>query len=288
MHMAVVPDCIYQQEIQQNNYDPERSDQITPKHQNNEEPPKHSNEQPPEHSNEHPPEHSNKHQKIKMINLNNLDDQYFKQYFSFTLDPFQKIACQSIQYNHNVLVCAHTASGKTLIAEYAIHQAIKQKKKIIYTSPIKALSNQKYHELSQKFSSENENISVGLLTGDTTLNPTADILVMTTEILRNMLYKQNINVYYLIFDEIHYMTDRERGVVWEECIIFSTSPCIFLSATVENAEEFASWVSVTQNRVTNIVYNERRVVPLIHYVFPCGGTGLYRIKGVTQNSTLDS
>lgn len=209
----------------------------------------------------------------RTIDLTEMNDSYFKQYFPFILDPFQKIACQSIDYGNNVLVCAHTASGKTLVAEYAIHQAIKKNRKIIYTSPIKALSNQKYHELSNKFN------SVGLLTGDTTLNPTADILVMTTEILRNMLYKQNINSYYLIFDEIHYMTDRERGVVWEECIIFSNCPCIFLSATVENAEEFASWVSVTQNRITNIVYNEKRIVPLIHYVFPVGGNGLYRIKG---------
>lgn len=216
----------------------------------------------------------------KRIDIDQLTDDYFLQFFKFTLDPFQKLSCLSVYRNENILVCAHTASGKTLVAEYAIHLALQQNKKVIYTSPIKALSNQKYHELSNIYK------NVGLITGDTTLNPTADILVMTTEILRNMLYRQMLsNLFYIIFDEIHYMTDKERGVVWEECIILSPAPNIFLSATLENAEEFGAWVSAVQNKITHVVCNDRRVVPLIHYVFPVGGTGLYKIKGNTSDST---
>lgn len=205
--------------------------------------------------------------------------------FAYELDLFQRISCIALERDENVLVCAHTASGKTAIAEYAIHLALKRKQRVVYTSPIKALSNQKYRELKLKFD------DVGLITGDSTLNPKASVLVMTTEILRNMLYRSNElvgEIKFVIFDEIHYMTDRERGVVWEECIILSTFNCVFLSATLPNANEFAEWVVNVQGRVCHIVSNDRRVVPLIHYVFPVGGKGLFKIKGGGETDAVAS
>ncbi|KCZ77798.1 hypothetical protein H311_01185, partial [Anncaliia algerae PRA109] len=126
--------------------------------------------------------------------------------YSFELDDFQKISLTALERDESVLVAAHTSSGKTVVAEYAIAMSIKNKQRVIYTSPIKALSNQKYREL------QNEFVDVGLMTGDITLNPQATCLVMTTEILRNMLYKGSEvirEVHWIIFDEIHYMRDKE-------------------------------------------------------------------------------
>eukprot|EP01112_Ceratiomyxa_fruticulosa_P021534 TRINITY_DN7609_c0_g1_i2.p1 TRINITY_DN7609_c0_g1~~TRINITY_DN7609_c0_g1_i2.p1 ORF type:complete len:316 (-),score=102.44 TRINITY_DN7609_c0_g1_i2:581-1528(-) len=136
--------------------------------------------------------------------------------YPFVLDPFQRVAVSCIERNESVLVAAHTSAGKTVVAEYAIAVALKQGQRVIYTSPIKALSNQKYRELLESFA------DVGLMTGDTTINSTASCLVMTTEILRSMLYRGSEvmrEVSWVIFDEIHYLRDRERGVVWEETII---------------------------------------------------------------------
>ncbi|KAJ3001376.1 ATP-dependent RNA helicase mtr4, partial [Thoreauomyces humboldtii] len=154
--------------------------------------------------------------------------------YPFTLDPFQQTAIYSIQREESVLVAAHTSAGKTVVAEYAIAHSLKRKQRVIYTSPIKALSNQKYRELLQEFG------DVGLMTGDVTINPSAGCLVMTTEILRSMLYRGSEivrEIAWIVFDEVHYMRDPVRGVVWEETMILvpHTVHFVFLSATIPNA-----------------------------------------------------
>lgn len=186
-----------------------------------------------------------------------------KQY-KFELDTFQKISISSIERDESILVSAHTSCGKTVVAEYAIAQSIKNNQRVVYTSPIKALSNQKYRELQEEFG------DVGLMTGDVTINPEASCLVMTTEILRNMLYRGSEvirEVHWIIFDEIHYMRDKERGVVWEETIILLPSHVrmVFLSATIPNALEFAEWISFIQQQNIHVVYTEKRVIPLVYY-----------------------
>ena len=136
--------------------------------------------------------------------------------YKFTLDPFQSQAVLCIENDQSVLVAAHTSAGKTVVAEYAIALSLKNKQRVIYTTPIKALSNQKYREFYEEFS------DVGLMTGDVTINPTASCLIMTTEILRSMLYNGSDiirDLEYVIFDEVHYINDAERGVVWEEVLI---------------------------------------------------------------------
>lgn len=150
-------------------------------------------------------------------------------------------AIQCVENNESVLVSAHTSAGKTVVAEYAIALSLKNKQKVIYTSPIKALSNQKYRELNDEFG------DVGLITGDVSLNPNASCIVMTTEIFRSMLYRGSEltrEVAWVIFDEVHYLRDKERGVVWEETIILASPNVryVFLSATIPNAREFAEWI----------------------------------------------
>ncbi|KAH7674653.1 RNA helicase protein [Dioscorea alata] len=196
--------------------------------------------------------------------------------YMFELDPFQSIAVACLERNESVLVSAHTSAGKTAVAEYAIAMSFRDKQRVIYTSPLKALSNQKYRELSQEFS------DVGLMTGDVTLSPNASCLVMTTEILRGMLYRGSEvikEVAWVIFDEIHYMKDRERGVVWEESIIFlpPAIKMVFLSATMSNATEFAEWICNLHKQPCHVVYTDFRPTPLQHYVFPMGGAGLYLV-----------
>ncbi|XP_066308301.1 DExH-box ATP-dependent RNA helicase DExH10-like isoform X1 [Miscanthus floridulus] len=198
-----------------------------------------------------------------------------KQY-PFKLDPFQSTSIACLERNESVLVSAHTSAGKTVVAEYAIAMAFRDKQRVIYTSPLKALSNQKYRELSQEFT------DVGLMTGDVTLHPNATCLVMTTEILRAMLYRGSEvikEVAWVIFDEIHYMKDRERGVVWEESIIFlpPAIKMVFLSATMSNATEFAEWICSLHKQPCHVVYTDFRPTPLQHYVFPIGGSGLYLV-----------
>ena len=161
--------------------------------------------------------------------------------YPFILDPFQDTAISCIDRDESVLVSAHTSAGKTVVAEYAIAQSLRDKQRVIYTSPIKALSNQKYRELLAEFG------DVGLMTGDVTINPDAGCLVMTTEILRSMLYRGSEimrEVAWVIFDEVHYMRDKSRGVVWEETIILLPDKVhhVFLSATIPNAMEFAEWI----------------------------------------------
>ena len=161
----------------------------------------------------------------------------------------------------SVLVAAHTSAGKTAIAEYSIAQSLKNKQRVIYTSPIKALSNQKYRELQEEFG------DVGLMTGDVTINEGASCIVMTTEILRSMLYNGSEitrEIAWVIFDEVHYMRDKERGVVWEETIIL-LPPVVkyaFLSATIPNAREFAEWIVKIKQQPCNVVYTDYRPTPL--------------------------
>lgn len=196
--------------------------------------------------------------------------------YPFKLDPFQDTAISCIDRDESVLVSAHTSAGKTVVAEYAIAQSIRDKQRVIYTSPIKALSNQKYRELKAEFG------DVGLMTGDVTINPDAGCLVMTTEILRSMLYRGSElmkEVAWVIFDEVHYMRDKIRGVVWEETIIMLPDNVhyVFLSATIPNAMEFAQWICKIHSQPCHIVYTDFRPTPLQHYLFPAHGDGIYLV-----------
>ncbi|GAM82830.1 hypothetical protein ANO11243_008160 [Dothideomycetidae sp. 11243] len=194
----------------------------------------------------------------------------------FTLDPFQQVSIASIERNESVLVSAHTSAGKTVVAEYAIAQCLKMNQRVIYTSPIKALSNQKYREFQAEFG------DVGLMTGDVTINPTATCLVMTTEILRSMLYRGSEimrEVGWVVFDEVHYLRDPSRGVVWEETIILLPDQVryVFLSATIPNAMQFAEWVTKSHNQPCHVVYTDFRPTPLQHYFFPAGADGIHLV-----------
>ena len=181
--------------------------------------------------------------------------------YKFELDPFQKAAVACIERDESVLVSAHTSAGKTVCAEYAIATGLRDKQRVIYTSPIKALSNQKYRELMEDFG------DVGLMTGDVTINVEASCLVMTTEILRSMLYRGSEvmrEVKWVIFDEVHYMRDKERGVVWEECIILLPHAVrfVFLSATIPNAMQFASWIAAVHRQPCHVIGTHSRPTPL--------------------------
>ncbi|CAD6206218.1 GSCOCG00010022001-RA-CDS [Cotesia congregata] len=196
--------------------------------------------------------------------------------YKFVLDPFQKEAILCIENNQSVLVSAHTSAGKTVVAEYAIALSLRDKQRVIYTTPIKALSNQKYREFYEEFK------DVGLVTGDVTINPTASVLIMTTEILRNMLYRGSEvmrEVGWVIFDEIHYMRDKERGVVWEETLILLPDNVhyVFLSATIPNARQFVEWVTHLHHQPCHVVYTDYRPTPLQHYIFPAGGDGIHLV-----------
>lgn len=196
--------------------------------------------------------------------------------YAFKLDPFQSLSVASIERDESVLVSAHTSAGKTVVAEYAIAQCLKRNQRVIYTSPIKALSNQKYRDFQADFG------DVGLMTGDVTINPTASCLVMTTEILRSMLYRGSEimrEVAWVIFDEVHYMRDKTRGVVWEETIILLPDKVryVFLSATIPNAFQFAEWIAKIHRQACHVVYTDFRPTPLQNYFFPAGGDGIFLI-----------
>eukprot|EP00127_Corallochytrium_limacisporum_P006719 Clim_evm8s234 gene=Clim_evmTU8s234 len=196
--------------------------------------------------------------------------------FPFTLDPFQSRSCHCLERGESVLVSAHTSAGKTVIAIYCIAMSLRNKQRVVYTSPIKALSNQKFRELQEEFG------DVGLMTGDVTINPNASCLVMTTEILRSMLYRGSEilrEIAWVIFDEIHYMRDKERGVVWEETLIMlpDNVSYVFLSATIPNAAQFADWICQLHKQPCHLVYTEYRPTPLQHYIFPSNGDGLHLI-----------
>lgn len=190
----------------------------------------------------------------------------FSASLKFPMDPFQLEAAEQLEDGHAVLVAAPTGAGKTVVAEFAIHLALSQGKKAFYTTPIKALSNQKYTDLVAVYGQE----KVGLLTGDTSRNPEAQIVVMTTEVLRNMLYadsKALENLGYVVMDEVHYLADRFRGAVWEEVIIHlpESVQLVALSATVSNAEEFGAWLDTVRGS-TSVIVSEHRPVPLWQHV----------------------
>ncbi|WP_411721777.1 DEAD/DEAH box helicase [Mycetocola sp.] len=189
----------------------------------------------------------------------------------FDLDPFQLEACASVEAGNSVLVAAPTGAGKTIIAEFAIYAAMQRtRSKVFYTAPMKALSNQKFNELVAEYGAE----SVGLLTGDTNINARARIVVMTTEVLRNMLYADSdllTDLAYVVMDEVHYLADRFRGAVWEEVIIHLPQEVrmVSLSATVSNAEEFGDWLQAVRGH-TEVIVSEERPVPLDQHVLMRG------------------
>ena len=190
----------------------------------------------------------------------------FKLMYDFALDPFQIQACQELEAGRGVLVAAPTGSGKTLVGEFAVHLALQQGRKCFYTTPIKALSNQKFNDLVRRYGPE----QVGLLTGDNSVNGDAPIVVMTTEVLRNMLYASSqtlLGLGYVVMDEVHYLADRMRGAVWEEVIIHlpESVAVVSLSATVSNAEEFGDWLATGRGATTTIV-EEKRPVPLYQHI----------------------
>ena len=219
--------------------------------------------------------------------FSNENEEQYKKYFetfNFPLSDFQKYSIKATVEGNHSLITAHTGSGKTLPAEFAIQYFTSQGKKVIYTSPIKALSNQKLHDLSKQY----PEISFGLLTGDTKHNPEADVLIMTTEILRNTLFQRQINkenenavsllhftmdveteLGCVIFDEIHYIDDPERGSVWEQSIIMLPKhvQMIMLSATIDKPELFAKWIEKKKEKDVILSGTNRRVVPLNHYGF---------------------
>lgn len=228
--------------------------------------------------------------------------EYFDKY-PFLLSSFQKFAIEAIVEGNHILVTAHTGSGKTLPAEFAIEYFVSRGKKVIYTSPIKALSNQKFYEFTQKF----PHISFGILTGDIKTNPEADVLIMTTEILMNTLYAKNrkddnnafnkntcLTMFEMdfnnelacvVFDEIHYINDADRGRVWEETIMMLPQhiQMVMLSATLDSPEKFALWCETrgqicnTSNKIVYLTTTYERVVPLTHYSFITCTQGLFKV-----------
>src|ERR1700744_2360675 len=197
----------------------------------------------------------------------------FRGLYDFEFDDFQLRACAALNGGDGVLVAAPTGSGKTVVGEFAVHLALERGLKCFYTTPIKALSNQKYADLVRRYDSK----TVGLLTGDNSVNGEAPIVVMTTEVLRNMLYAGSPTLKglgFVVLDEVHYLADRSRGAVWEEVIIHlpESGALVALSATVSNAEEFGDWLDSVRDGVTVIV-DEQRPVPLWQHMMV--GTRLY-------------
>jgi ATP-dependent RNA helicase HelY len=210
----------------------------------------------------------------------------FAEAYGFTFDPYQREACEYVEAGSGVLVAAPTGAGKTIVGEYAVFLALEQGRKAFYTTPIKALSNQKYADLVRRHGAAN----VGLLTGDSTINSEAPVVVMTTEVLRNMIYAGSstlANLGYVVMDEVHYLADRFRGAVWEEVIIglADSVQVVALSATVSNAEEFGDWLAEVRGDI-EIVVSERRPVPLYQHVMV--GTKLYDLfAGVAPTAITD-
>ena len=195
--------------------------------------------------------------------------------FKFKLDPFQEEAISYIAKDENVLITAKTGSGKTLVGEYQIWRSLRKGKRVFYTTPIKSLSNQKFHDLKKIYGDR-----VGIMTGDIKFSPHADIVIMTTEILRNLLYKQGTatenvgitaelsltNLDAVVFDEVHYINDPSRGGVWEECLVLLPPEInlVLLSATLDSPEPFVNWLTDLKKKPCHLISTEHRVVPLIH------------------------
>ncbi|WP_460933390.1 DEAD/DEAH box helicase [Phycicoccus ginsengisoli] len=197
----------------------------------------------------------------------------FARGLDFPLDPFQEEACAAVEAGRGVLVAAPTGAGKTIVGEFAVHLALETGRKAFYTTPIKALSNQKYNDLVRQHGARN----VGLLTGDSSVNGEAPVVVMTTEVLRNMMYAGSSTLHglgFVVMDEVHYLADRFRGAVWEEVIIHLPQDVqvVSLSATVSNAEEFGAWLSEVRGGV-DVIVTEHRPVPLWQHMMV--GPGLY-------------
>ncbi|ORM41527.1 Helicase SKI2W [Babesia sp. Xinjiang] len=191
--------------------------------------------------------------------------------YPFELDEFQKRAIYHLHNMKHVFVAAHTSSGKTVVAEYAVALALSRGKKAVYTSPIKALSNQKFREFTKRYGNE----TVGIITGDVSCNPDAPCLIVTTEILRNLLYRGDAIIGQLgvvIFDEVHYINDLQRGVVWEEVFIMlpKSIQLVMLSATVPNYTEFADWIGAIMEREVITIVTSKRPVPLVHFLYIYG------------------
>lgn len=204
-----------------------------------------------------------------------------RKYRGFTLDPFQEEAVNLIDENKSVLVAAPTGVGKTLIADYIIEKIFNEGGKVVYTAPIKALSNQKFREFKEVVGTDN----MGILTGDVVINPEAPILIMTTEIFRNILQEgpeRVADVRYVIFDEVHYIDDPDRGSVWEESFIFMPPTMRFLglSATIPNVDQLANWIEDVQKQDVEIVTHFERVVPLSHSLFErsLGMTNMSKVR----------
>ncbi|KAJ9111455.1 hypothetical protein QFC19_001224 [Naganishia cerealis] len=217
----------------------------------------------------------------EMVNFHEVVPEMAHKY-PFELDTFQKEAVYHLEMGDSVFVAAHTSAGKTVVAEYAISLAMKHMTRAIYTSPIKALSNQKFRDFKITYGAEN----IGILTGDVQINPEAPCLIMTTEILRSMLYRGADlirDVEFVIFDEVHYVNDAERGVVWEEAIIMLPEHIniILLSATVPNTHEFASWVGRTKKKDIYVISTPKRPVPLEHYLW--AGKELHKIVDASSH-----
>lgn len=195
------------------------------------------------------------------------NDQESRVWRGFTLNPFQVRSFQTVDRGEDLLLSAPTGAGKTLVAEYAVEKALENGRTAIYTAPIKALSNQKFRDFRELFQDR-----VGLMTGDLTLNPTAPLLIMTTEIFRNTIFERSVDletIQYVIFDEIHFMDDPERGTVWEESIIFAPEHIRFicLSATVSNLTQFGEWIETVRHNRIETIRSTDRPVPLTHYLF---------------------
>src|SRR3984893_15807722 len=180
----------------------------------------------------------------------------------FELDSFQRRACAALESGHGVLVCAPTGAGKTVVGEFAVHLALASGGKCFYTTPLKALSNQKHNDFVARYGKD----QIGLLTGDLSVNADAPVVVMTTEVLRNMLYADSPvlqGLSYVVMDEVHFLADRMRGAVWEEVILHLPDDVrlVSLSATVSNAEEFGGWIQTVRGD-TSVVVDDHRPVPL--------------------------
>jgi superfamily II RNA helicase len=209
------------------------------------------------------------------------------QFKQFVLDRFQEDAILAVERNSSVLVSSPTGSGKTLIADYIIDRDIQQEKRVIYTAPIKALSNQKYKDFTEQYGVE----KIGLITGDIVINSTAPVLIMTAEIYRNMTVVKDPmldDVSYCIMDEVHYISDEERGYIWEESIIFSPENIrfLFLSATIPNADEFASWVERIKRHKVSVIKHDVRPVPLDRKFYDAE-LGITNLAAIKEKKDLD-
>lgn len=222
---------------------------------------------------------------MKQMNPENTSDsERVTQFKGFQLSAFQIEAVAAIRRGENLLVSAPTGAGKTLVAEYAIHDAIRHNKRVIYTAPIKALSNQKYRDFR-----DDPDVDVGLMTGDVTIHGEAQVVIMTTEILRNQIFESPAfldDVSYVIFDEVHFMDDLERGTVWEESLIFAPESIRFvcLSATISNLDQLGAWIRGLRRHGLTVVRENKRPVPLKHrlYTEKSGRFDLGRLESVAK------